>query len=106
LHRKGWSSPTAITSQADAENQAASRGAEQMNSYVNFIRQSVDLTPAQEAEVRNNVTNPESYDWAVRQKEQCIKDRGFYRRLLDGGMAERAHWARVNAILAMRVVRR
>ena len=106
LHKVGYPVPTEITSQQDVDSQNAARNNEQLNGYVAFIKNDVPgLTEVQEAELRAGVTNQISRDWAVREKEIMIRSSDFRRKLLDGSRAEREAWAKVNAILAMRVVK-
>jgi hypothetical protein len=106
LHKTGFPSATEIASQSDVDGQAAARDAEAWNGYVSTIKQDIPhLTEQQEAEIRAGITNQVSRDWALREKDRMIKDPSFRRKLLDGGRAEREDWARVNAILSMRVVR-
>jgi hypothetical protein len=95
----------AYPSDASAAGQEQARTAESWNQYVAGIKQSVPgLSEQQEAEIRAGVTNKQSHEWAVREKELMIKDRAFRVRLLDGDRDAKELWTRVNAILAMRVV--
>jgi hypothetical protein len=106
LHRLGFPSPTSIASQADVDAQAASRSAERINGYVNFLKRDIpDLTEQNEIELRNGYCSQASHDRPVRIKDSLIKDKAWFRRYEEGGAEERNLWARITAILAMRVVR-
>ncbi len=54
------------------------------------LKQQFSLTAEQEAEIRGGVISATAHDWAGEEKERLIKDKGFYRRLLDGDRAANA----------------
>ena len=84
LHARGWPTAPAITSQADVDTQASSRNAEMWDAHIAALRTRFALTEQQEAEIRSGVVDEKSHAWAREEKDRLIKDRGFYRRLLDG----------------------
>jgi hypothetical protein len=74
LHARGLPSGPAIDSPAAVEAQANSRDAQAMNSYVQWIRQTVPgLTDAQEAEIRAGAANKQSHAWTRAEKDRLIK---------------------------------
>jgi hypothetical protein len=93
LHRVGFLAPQQPASVEDSANQQAARNAEGWNQYVGWLRQQWNLTPENEAEVRAGVIREQDYKWAQEEKARLIKDRGFYRRLMDGDRAAKESWA-------------
>jgi hypothetical protein len=105
LHKRGWPLPNAVASQADVDIQADAQTARAWNGYVSWLKEQFpDLTEQQERDVRAGITNQISHDWAVRQKDLLIKSKDFRLKLLNGGLKEREVWARINGMLAMKVV--
>jgi hypothetical protein len=63
------------------------------------------VTPEQEAEMRGGVVREEFRNWALEQRDLLVKDKAFYRRLLDGDMAAKEKWGRVVALIGLRPVK-
>jgi hypothetical protein len=106
LHAKGYPSSSSIASQADVDSQATARNEQQWNSYIGALKQHFPLSPEQETEIRGGVVNEGVHAWAQDEKARLIKDKGFYRRLLDGDRAAKREWGLVTAILSLRPVPR
>ena len=106
LHKTGYPSAPAITSQADVDSQVASRNAELWNAHIADLKSRFPLTEQQEAEIRSGVVDEKSHKWAREEKDRLIKDRGFYRRLLDGDRAAIRDWGLLTSLLALRPVKR
>jgi|SRR5215471_1703081 len=105
LHRVGWPAQRAISSTEDVNNQQAARNAEGWDQYLSWLRTQWAVTPENEAEIRGGVIRQEWRDWAQERKALLIKDKGFYRRLMDGDRAAKEEWGRVTAMLALRPVK-
>jgi hypothetical protein len=105
LHKAGYPSPAAITSQADVDNQAAGRNAQLWDEHIANLKTRFDLTAEQEKEIRGGVVDERAYKWAVDEKSRLIKDKGFYRKLLDGDRAANRDWGLITSILSLRPVR-
>ena len=106
LHRKGHPSGPAIASQADVDDQASNRNNEMMNAHIANLKTKFSMTPEQEAEIRGGVVDERAYRWAQEEKQLLIKDKVFYRRLLDGDRAANRDWGLITSILSLRPVRR
>jgi hypothetical protein len=106
LHKAGHPSPTGVTSQADVNVQANARNAEMWDGYIAALKQRSALTAEQEAEIRSGVVHESAYAWAREEKDRLIKDRGWYRRLLDGDRQANRDWTLVTSILSLRPVKR
>jgi hypothetical protein len=104
LHARGWPSPTAPSSVDDAAKQADARTAEQWNSHIAVLKQSFPLQPNQEAEIREGIISTDIQQAAREQKDRLVRDKAFYRRLLDGDISARAEWTKLGIILSMRPV--
>jgi hypothetical protein len=105
LHKTGYPVPEGIASQDDVNAQAAARNAEQWNSHIGWVRERMSLTAEQEAEIRGGVVPEAARRWAEEQKNLLVKDKGFYRRLLDGDRAAKKDWTIVTEMLALRPVK-
>jgi hypothetical protein len=105
LHKRGFPTPTQVSSTEDVNNQQAARNAEGWNQYIGWMRQQWKLTPEQEAEIRGGVIREQDHNWAKEEKARLIKDRGFYEKLMNGDRGARESWGRVNAMLALRPVK-
>jgi hypothetical protein len=75
------------------------------STYLQSIKQQVNLTADQEAEIRGGVIREDLHRWAMEEKDRLIKDKGFRTRLLDGGRAESRSWNLLLAMLALRPVK-
>ena len=106
LHKRGYPSAPAITSQADVDSQAANRNAELWNAHLADLRSRFPLTEAQELEIRAGVVDERVHRAAVEEKDRLIKDRAFYRRLLDGDREANRQWGLLTSLLALRPVKR
>jgi len=106
LHAKGYPAATAVTSQADVDNQAAGRNAQAWDGYIQALKQRTDLSEAQIAEIRSGVVNETAYAWAREEKDRLIKDRSFRTKLLDGDRQANRDWTLVTSILSLRPVRK
>jgi hypothetical protein len=106
LHAAGFPSPVAIASQSDVDGQAANRSAELWNAHIADLKTRFPLTAEQEAEIRGGVVDERAYAWAVEQKGLLIKDKSFYRKILDGDRAANRDWGLVTSILSLRPVKR
>ncbi len=105
LHRKGWPSPAAITSQADVESQATARNSEEWNKYFGWLRQQFRLTPENEAELRAGVIRADLHQWAKEEKDRLVRDQAWRRRMFDGGRKEVEEWSRITLMLSLRPVK-
>jgi hypothetical protein len=63
------------------------------------------ITPEQEAELRAGVVREDIRNLALQQRDLMVKDKAFYRRLLDGDMAAKEKWQRVIAVIGLRPVK-
>lgn len=106
LHKRGWPSAPAVLSQADVDGQAASRNAELWNAHIADLKTRFALTEQQEVEIRSGVVDEKSHQWAREEKDRLVKDRAFYRRLLDGDREANKAWGLVTSLLALRPVKR
>lgn len=104
LHKSGFPSPTNIASQNDADAQASARTEQEWNSFFAGLRAMWSVTPEQEAEMRAGVIREDIRNLALQQRDLMVKDKTFYRRLLDGDMAAKEKWSRVIAAIALRPV--
>jgi hypothetical protein len=52
------------------------------------------------------VVDEKSHQWAREEKDRLIKDRSFYRRLLDGDREANRQWGLLTSLLALRPVKR
>ena len=75
LHKAGYPSPPAITSQADVDNQAAGRNAEKWDLYIADLKSRFPLSAEQETEIRGGIIDERAYQWAREEKDRLIKDR-------------------------------
>jgi len=105
LHKSGYPAPPQITSTEDVKSQAETRNAESWNSYVSWLKQSWAMTPENEAEIRGGVVRADIHEWAQEERDRLVKDRAFYRRLLDGDREAKTQWGKVVAILSLRPVK-
>ena len=105
LHRKGHPSGPAIASQADVDDQASNRNNEMMNAHIANLKTKFSITDAEEAEIRGGTVDERAYRWAQEEKQLLIKDKAFYRRLLDGDRAANRDWGLITSILSLRPVR-
>jgi hypothetical protein len=101
LHRAGFPSPAPVDV-ASQNAHAVARSAEQWNSYVGWLKQRIALTPEMEAEVRNGVVREETWRWARDEKDRLVKDRAFYRRLMDGDRKATEDWERIKLLVGLR----
>jgi hypothetical protein len=104
LHKAGYPSPNAITSPEDAAKQADARNSEQWNSYIGALKQQFPLAANQIAEIKEGIVNSELRQAAVEMKDRLVRDKAFYRRLVDGDVDARTEWARLGIILSMKPV--
>jgi hypothetical protein len=109
LHAKGWPAPIAPVSQDDVNAQASARNEQQLNTYFAWFRSQWAIPPDQvaavEAEIRGGVIREDLHKLALEQRDLLVKDKAFYRRLLDGDMAAKEKWARTIAAIGLRRVR-
>jgi hypothetical protein len=98
LHAKGWPAPV-----ADASAQAVARAEQQWNAFV--AAQPWPVTPEQEAELRAGVVREDIHKIALQRKDAMVKDKAFYRRLLDGDRAAKEEWGKVIAVIGLRPVK-
>jgi hypothetical protein len=105
LHRRGWPSPTAVSSQDDVNAQVSARTEEQWNTFFSGLRTQWSVTPEQMAEMRAGVVREEYRNWALEQRDLLVKDKIWYRKLLDGDIAAKERWARVIALIGLRPVK-
>ncbi len=106
LHKTGYPSAPAIASQADIDGQAAARHVEWMNMHIADLKTRCPLTEQQELEIRSGIVDEASHRWAREEKERLIKDKSFYRRLLDGDRTANKEWNLLISLLALRPVKR
>ena len=52
------------------------------------------------------MVDEKSHQWARQKKDRLIKDRSFYRRLLDGDREANRQWGLLTSLLALRPVKR
>jgi hypothetical protein len=105
LHARGFPAPTAVASQDDVNAQANARNEQQWNTFFSGLRQQWSITPEQEAEMRAGVIREDLHKLALEQRALMIKDKAFYRRLLDGDMAAKEKWSRTIAAISLRPVK-
>lgn len=105
LHKRGYPSPPSASSVDDVNSRAAARNEAQWNSFFQGLRAQWPVTPDQEKEIRGGVVREEVRNWALEQRDLMVKDKAFYRRLLDGDVAAKEKWGRVVAILGLRPVK-
>jgi hypothetical protein len=105
LHKAGWPSAPGIASPEDVSRQQDARNEEAWNSYIAALNQQFQLTPENIAEIRGGVISEQWHRWARDEKDRLIRDKGFYRRLLDGDRQARKQWGTVTAMLSLRPVK-
>jgi hypothetical protein len=105
LHKAGYPTPQAVASVEDVNSQAAARNAEQWNNYFVWLKQQFALTPENEAELRGGVIRADLHEWAKEEKDRLVKDKGFYRKLLDGDREAKDKWERIKLMLSLRPVK-
>jgi hypothetical protein len=106
LHAAGWPSPPAIQSQADVDSQSVARNADLWDRHIADLKTRFPLSAEQEAEIRAGIVSLNVRQWAIEQKDRMVKDRAFYKRLMDGDREANGEWGRVTAILSLRPVKR
>jgi hypothetical protein len=105
LHQKGWPLPTGIASQNDANAEALARNEKEWSTFISALGTQWQITPEQEAELRAGVVREDIRNLALQQRDLMVKDKAFYRRLLDGDMAAKEKWQRVIAVIGLRPVK-
>jgi hypothetical protein len=55
--------------------------------------------------MRGGVIREDLHKLALEQRDLLVKDKAFYRRLLDGDMAAKEKWSRTIAAIALRPVK-
>jgi hypothetical protein len=104
LHQAGFPAPAPVDAAAYGV-QVAARSAQQWNEYMGWLKQRIALTPEMEAEVRNGVVREETWRWAREEKDRLVKDRAFYRRLMDGDRKATEDWERIKLLVGLRPVK-
>jgi hypothetical protein len=97
--------PPVITSPEDVAAQEAGRREDAMNSYVAGLKTQWSVTPENEKEIRAGVIREQERNWALEEKARLIKDRAFYRKLLDGDREAKDRWGRVVAMISLKPVK-
>jgi hypothetical protein len=105
LHSVGYPSAAGVASDQDVARQQDARAAEQWDSYIANIKQHYAITPAGEAELRAGRINEETHKWAIEEKGRLVRDKGFYRKLLDGDRAAARDWKIIQLMLSLRPVK-
>jgi hypothetical protein len=105
LHAKGWPMAPGVSSQADVNAQADARVEGQWHTVFQGLNAQWSVSPEQEAEMRAGVVREDIRNFALQQRDLMIKDKAFYRRLLDGDMAAKEKWGRVVAVIGLRPVK-
>ena len=106
LHKAGHPAPQAVASADDVNAQAAARNAEVWDLNIAHLKTRLPLSATQENEIRSGVVDEQSYRWAQEEKARVIKDRAFYKRLMDGEQAANTQWGLLTALLSLRPVKR
>lgn len=104
LHKQAFPAPAPLTPEQMPAHEAA-RIEQDWNNYFSFIGQRFPLNAEQQAEIRNGVVNADLHKWAQEEKGRLIKDRGFYRKLLDGDRQANKDWGIVTSVLSLRPVK-
>jgi hypothetical protein len=104
LHKTGFPAPAPVDAEAYGA-QVAARSAQQWNEYMGWLKQRIALTPEQETEIRGGVVREETHRWAREERDRLVKDRAFYRRLMDGDRQATKDWEIVKLLIGLRPVK-
>ncbi|MFZ1969189.1 MAG: hypothetical protein WCB33_00900 [Bradyrhizobium sp.] len=105
LHKTGYPAPTGAASQSDVDAQASARVEKEWGTFFAGLRTMRPITPEQEIEMRTGVIREDLHRLALEQRDLMVKDKAFYRRLLDGDMAAKEKWGRIIAAVGLRPVK-
>jgi hypothetical protein len=105
LHARAFPAPTQITKDQDVLNQEAARREQGWSEYLAMVKQDISLSPEQEATVRAGEIDEALYQRALQDKARLVKDRAWYRRLMDGDVQARQQWAWVKLVLSLKPVK-
>jgi hypothetical protein len=104
LHKKAFPQITEVRSAADVVAQAQQRNAQVWDEYIAGVRQKLDLTADEEAEIRGGVISKDIYQRAVAEKDRCVREKGFLQRLRDNDPDVAHRWNTLLQILSLRPV--
>jgi hypothetical protein len=104
-HKAGYPAAQQITSAEDVNSQVAARVAQEWDTHFTWLRQRFDLTPEHQAEVKAGVIRADIHQWAKDEKDRLIRDKNWYRRLLDGDRKASDEWERIKLMLSLRPVK-
>lgn len=105
LHKAGYPAAPAPTSPQEVNSQHAGRNEQAWNDHISALRQRFPLTDAQVQEIRGGMINAEAYQFALDEKNRMVRDKGFYRKLLDGDREAARQWGAVTLALGLRPVK-
>ena len=105
LHKTGYPAPTGIASQGDVDAQASARAEKEWGTFFAGLRTMWPITPEQESEMRGGVIREDLHRLALEQRDLMVKDKAFYRRLLDGDQIAKERWGRIIAAVGLRPVK-
>jgi hypothetical protein len=105
LHKRGWPLPTGIASESDANAEASARNEKEWSTFIAALGTQWQITPEQIAELRSGVIREDLHKLALQQRDLMVRDKIFYRKLLDGDMAAKEKWQRVIAAISLRPVK-
>jgi hypothetical protein len=104
LHKAGFPAPEPVTAEAIGV-QAAARAEQEWSTFFSAVRKEFAITDEQMREVRAGVIREDLHRKAVEEKDRLVRDRVFYRRLMDGDREAREKWARITLMIGLRPVK-
>jgi hypothetical protein len=105
LHKAGYPAPQQITSADDVQAQAAARNEKEWSTFIAALGTQWQITPEQISELRNGVVREDIRNIALQRRDAMVKDKAWYRRLLDGDRQAKEEWSKVVADIGLRPVK-
>lgn len=105
LHRRGWPAPTAVTSQDDINAQGSARNEKEWSSFIAALGTQWQITPDQISELRLGVIREDLRNLALQQRDLMVRDKTFYRKLLDVNIEAKEKWQRVITAIGLRPIK-
>jgi hypothetical protein len=104
LHKKGYPPVVEIRSPSDALQQQEQRNTAAMDEYIQHVKTKIPLTEQQEREIRSGRISKADRQWAVEEKERCMREANFLARYRasDRDVVER--WNYLLQMLSLRPV--
>jgi hypothetical protein len=80
------------------------RNAEVWYKHIMSVRQKMSLTPEMEAEIRRGTISTDVRQRTVEEKDRCMREEGFLKRLRAGDPDVTRRWNTILQILSLRPV--